>query len=104
MPMGRINLAELPAALAEHVPPRARLTYPTQGMTSEVAFVEHDGRAVVVKRCANPLSRLAGSPLLRAASAASASVAVVDAFYTGYGSAALDDATRRWFVRLYDYF
>jgi aminoglycoside phosphotransferase (APT) family kinase protein len=52
--MARIDLAELPAALAEHVPPRARLTYPRQGMTSEVAFAADDGgRVVVVKRCAH---------------------------------------------------
>ena len=49
-----IDLAELPSALARHVPPQARLSYPTQGKTSEVAFAEHEGRVVVVKRCAHP--------------------------------------------------
>jgi aminoglycoside phosphotransferase (APT) family kinase protein len=29
---------------------------------------------------------------------------VLDAFFTGYGTAALDEATRDWFVRLYDFF
>ena len=50
-----IDLAELPDALAKHVPRQARLSYPQQGMTSEVAFAEHAGRTVVVKRCANPI-------------------------------------------------
>ena len=53
--MGRIDLAQLPPALAEHVPPRARLSYPKQGATSDVAFAEHEGRVVVVKRCAHPV-------------------------------------------------
>ena len=51
--MGRFSLAELPAALVEHVPAQARLTYPPQGMTSDVAFAEHAGAVVVVKRCAH---------------------------------------------------
>jgi aminoglycoside phosphotransferase (APT) family kinase protein len=51
--MAPIDLAELPTELAEHVPPRARLTFPPQGMTSNVAFAERDGRIVVVKRCAH---------------------------------------------------
>ena len=29
---------------------------------------------------------------------------VLDAFYAGYGAAPLDEQTRDWFVRLYDYF
>jgi aminoglycoside phosphotransferase (APT) family kinase protein len=53
--MGQFTLAELPPTLAEHVPRHARLTYPTQGKTSDVAFAEHDGRVVVVKRCAHPV-------------------------------------------------
>jgi aminoglycoside phosphotransferase (APT) family kinase protein len=53
--MGQFSLAELPSALAEYVPVRARLSYPTQGKTSDVAFAEHDGRVVVVKRCAHPV-------------------------------------------------
>jgi aminoglycoside phosphotransferase (APT) family kinase protein len=28
----------------------------------------------------------------------------LDAFFAGYGTVALDEATRDWFVRLYDYF
>lgn len=51
--MAPIDLAELPPALAEHVAPQARLTFPRQGMTSNVAFAEHEGRVVVVKRCAH---------------------------------------------------
>lgn len=51
--MAQFNLAELPPELAEHVPAQARLTYPHQGMTSDVAFAEHDGVVVVVKRCAH---------------------------------------------------
>ena len=51
--MGRIDLTELPPELAEHVPRHARLTFPRQGKTSDVAYAEHDGRVVVVKRCAH---------------------------------------------------
>jgi aminoglycoside phosphotransferase len=51
--MASIDLAELPPALAEHVSRRARLTFPSQGKTSDVAFAEHEGRVVVVKRCAH---------------------------------------------------
>jgi aminoglycoside phosphotransferase (APT) family kinase protein len=51
--MGRFSLADLPPTLAEQVPPRARLTFPAQGMTSDVAFAEGDGRIVVIKRCAH---------------------------------------------------
>ena len=32
------------------------------------------------------------------------STAALQAFFDGYGAAVLDDATRDWFVRLYDYF
>src|SRR5688572_1438722 len=53
--MGQFSLAGLPSALAEHVPARARLSYPHQGKTSDVAFAEHEGRVVVVKRCAHPV-------------------------------------------------
>jgi len=54
----RIDLAELPPELGEHVQPRARLTFPTQGRTSDVAFAHadmdvRDGRVVVIKRCAH---------------------------------------------------
>jgi aminoglycoside phosphotransferase (APT) family kinase protein len=45
---------DIPPALRSHVPPDARLTYPVQGMTSEVAFVEGD-RPCVVKRCRDPI-------------------------------------------------
>ena len=51
--MAPIDLAELPPVLAEHVSPRARLTFPPQGQTSNVAIAELDGRVVVVKRCAH---------------------------------------------------
>ena len=34
---------------------RSRLSYPHQGRTSDVAFAEHEGRVVVVKRCAHPV-------------------------------------------------
>ena len=52
--MAQIDFAELPPALAEYVSPRARLTAPPQGKTSEVAFADDDdGRLVVVKRCAH---------------------------------------------------
>ncbi len=53
--MGRFDLEELPPALAEHVPAKARLGFPHQGMTSHVAFAEQKGRVVVVKRCAHPV-------------------------------------------------
>ena len=51
--MALIDLAELPPALAAHVSPRARLTFPPQGKTSDVAFADDDGQLVVVKRCAH---------------------------------------------------
>ena len=51
--MGRIDLTDLPPALAEHVPRAAQLTFPPQGKTSDVAFAEGNGRVVVVKRCAH---------------------------------------------------
>ena len=53
--MGRISLEELPSALGRYVPAKARVSYPPQGMTSDVAFAEHEGRAVVVKRCDHPV-------------------------------------------------
>jgi aminoglycoside phosphotransferase (APT) family kinase protein len=53
--MVSIDLAELPPALAEHVSLRARLTFPPQGKTSDVAFADEGGRVVVVKRCAHPV-------------------------------------------------
>src|SRR5690242_18267002 len=51
--MAHVDLAELPPALIEHVSPRARLTFPPQGQTSDVAFVDDDGRGAVIKRCAH---------------------------------------------------
>ena len=51
--MAQIDLAELPPALAEHVSPRTRLTFPPQGKTSDVAFADDNGRLLVVKRCAH---------------------------------------------------
>jgi len=53
--MAQIDLAKLPPALAEHVAPSARLTFPPQGKTSDVAFATHGERVVVVKRCAHPI-------------------------------------------------
>ena len=53
--MAHIDLAKLPPALAEHVAPSARLTFPPQGKTSDVAFATHGERVVVVKRCAHPI-------------------------------------------------
>ncbi|HEX7235506.1 MAG TPA: phosphotransferase [Gammaproteobacteria bacterium] len=53
--MAPIDLAELPPTLAEHVSPRAPLTFPPQGKTSDVAFADDGGRLVVVKRCAHPI-------------------------------------------------
>ena len=54
--MGRIDLAELPAELVEHVAPEARLTFPAQGKTSDVAFAKLDGHAaIVIKRCAHSI-------------------------------------------------
>jgi aminoglycoside phosphotransferase (APT) family kinase protein len=44
---------DIPAALRSYVPPGARLTYPPQGMTSEVAVVEGD-TPCVIKRCRDP--------------------------------------------------
>ena len=41
---------DIPLSLSHHVPRGATLTYPTQGMTSEVAFVEGHARCVI-KRC-----------------------------------------------------
>jgi aminoglycoside phosphotransferase len=51
--MARIDLAELPPTLAEHVSPRAQLTFPRQGQTSDVAFAADERRTVVIKRCAH---------------------------------------------------
>jgi aminoglycoside phosphotransferase (APT) family kinase protein len=53
--MARIDLAELPPELVERVGLQARLTFPSQGKTSDVAFAEFDGHSLVIKRCANPI-------------------------------------------------
>jgi aminoglycoside phosphotransferase (APT) family kinase protein len=45
---------DIPSVLQSYVPPGAGLTYPPQGMTSEVAFVDGDTRCVI-KRCRNPI-------------------------------------------------
>jgi len=45
---------QIPAALRRYVPDGATLTFPTQGMTSEVAIVG-GGHPVVLKRCHNAL-------------------------------------------------
>lgn len=44
---------DIPPALRSYAPPGAGLTYPPQGMTSEVAFVEGD-TPCVIKRCRDP--------------------------------------------------
>jgi aminoglycoside phosphotransferase (APT) family kinase protein len=51
--MARIDLSELPAELAPHLSPRARLAFPPQGKTSDVAFAGDGESSVVVKRCAH---------------------------------------------------
>jgi len=45
---------DIPPALQRYVPPGAGLTYPPQGMTSEVAFVDGD-TPCVIKRCRDPI-------------------------------------------------
>jgi aminoglycoside phosphotransferase len=45
---------DIPPALRRFVPPGARLTYPRQGMTSEVAFVDGEPQCVI-KRCRDPI-------------------------------------------------
>lgn len=45
---------DIPPALQRYVPPGAGLTYPPQGMTSEVAFVDGDTQCVI-KRCRDPI-------------------------------------------------
>ena len=52
MPVGRFSLRDLPPKIAAHVGRAARLTFPPQGQTSDVALAEQRGRAVV-KRCAH---------------------------------------------------
>src|ERR1700730_9671101 len=44
---------DLPPALQRYVPPGAGLTYPPQGMTSEVAFADGE-TSCVIKRCRDP--------------------------------------------------
>jgi aminoglycoside phosphotransferase (APT) family kinase protein len=69
-----LTLDDIPVALRAYTPPGASLSYPRQGMTSEVAFVDGP-RPCVIKRCRDPiylewlarehsvLLALAGSPL-----------------------------------------
>ena len=45
---------DIPPALRAYAPPGAELTYPPQGMTSDVAFVDGDVRCVL-KRCREPI-------------------------------------------------
>jgi aminoglycoside phosphotransferase (APT) family kinase protein len=45
---------DVPPDLKRYAPPGARLTYPPQGMTSEVAFVDGDIQCVL-KRCRDPV-------------------------------------------------
>jgi aminoglycoside phosphotransferase (APT) family kinase protein len=171
--MALIDFAELPPALAEHLSPRARLTFPPQGKTSDVAFADDDGRLAVVKRCAHRIylewlrrararanlpwcdGTAAGLAELERSRPAAVSETLIhgdlaldnvlideggelhlidwadggrgdprhdialalqtkpelelsaeahDAFFAGYGTAPLAEATRDWFVRLYDFF
>lgn len=48
------TLDDIPPALRAYAPPNASLTYPKQGMTSEVAFVDAP-RPCVIKRCKDPI-------------------------------------------------
>jgi aminoglycoside phosphotransferase (APT) family kinase protein len=53
--MKPFDIHGLPAEFAALVPPSARVEYPRQGMTADVAIVVHDGGAVVVKRCGHAI-------------------------------------------------
>jgi len=53
VPAGRFSLRDLPPEIAAALGPAARLTFPRQGQTSDVALAEQRGRTVVVKRCAH---------------------------------------------------
>jgi aminoglycoside phosphotransferase (APT) family kinase protein len=67
------ELSDVPSVLARGLPAKAQLSFPAQGMTSHVAFV--DPGEVVLKRCTDPLytswlrrerdvlEALAGTPL-----------------------------------------
>jgi aminoglycoside phosphotransferase (APT) family kinase protein len=45
---------DIPPALRSHVPPGSTLSFPAQGMTSQVAFVDGASQCVI-KRCRNPI-------------------------------------------------
>lgn len=45
---------DIPPTLRSYVPLGAALTYPPQGMTSEVAFIDGDTRCII-KRCQDPI-------------------------------------------------
>lgn len=49
------TLEQIPDPLAARLPGRAHLSYPPQGMTSDVAIAVGDSGAVVLKRCRNPI-------------------------------------------------
>jgi aminoglycoside phosphotransferase (APT) family kinase protein len=51
--MAELSLAEVPAELVPWCGPTARLSFPTQGMTSDVAFCASPRGDVVLKRCAH---------------------------------------------------
>lgn len=53
--MPELTLSEIPEQIAAHLPSASRLEYPTQGMTSDVAFATGRERSVVVKRCAREI-------------------------------------------------
>jgi aminoglycoside phosphotransferase (APT) family kinase protein len=53
--MGLFTLEDVPPGVAKHLPTRASIDYPTQGMTSDVAFVTGVEGSVVVKRCGHAI-------------------------------------------------
>ena len=50
-----INGNDIPPALRLRIPSNVKLTYPQQGMTSDVALVDGAGLSVAIKRCSNPI-------------------------------------------------
>ena len=49
------KVADIPDVIAAFLPPSARLEFPEQGMTADVAFASNGYQSVVVKRCAHPI-------------------------------------------------
>jgi len=99
--MAQIDFAELPPALAEHVSPRARLTFPPQGKTSDVAFADADmdvrGRATQEQLPAQlptepPRRMNGGRATMSANQARSVQLKLVEE-YAGVGSLRYGDRT-----------